>query len=429
MPLRTNRPVLQRRMLIFTCKVTTVCLVVSLLYGQKAFAQFHYNVLHGFSGTHGDGAEPQGSVALDSAGSVYGTTGGGGIYGAGVVFELISKPNGTWSEALLHTFDGTDGAWPTGGPTLDVAGNVYGTTSGGGAHNGGTVFQLRPSEGTWTEETIYDFCAEPNCIDGTGSWASLMLDNAGDLFGTGSVVFELVPLHDGNWTEMVLHTFAGTNGDALDARAGVIADANGNLYGTAGDGGGSNKCIGGCGIVYELSPIPDDPESVWQERILHAFGISQNDGQLPLFGQLAMDRRGNLYGTTSQGGANLCFAGCGTVFELSHTSTGHWVERVLYNFKFDSSGFGPGGSVVIDKAGNLYGTTINGGSENCGCGVVYKLSPQPGGQWQYTVLHTFVGADGAQPDANLTLDDNGNIYGTTLTGGPGGAGVVFEITP
>jgi uncharacterized repeat protein (TIGR03803 family) len=102
---------------------------------------------------------------------------------------------------------------------------------------------------------------------------------------------------------------------------------------------------------------------------------------------------------------------------------------VLYDFEDGSTGFGPGAGVARDDAGNLYGTTVYGGSAQCGCGVVYKLAPKKNGKWEYTVLHAFIGSDGAQPDANLVLDQKGNIYGTAATGGPDGAGVVFEITP
>jgi uncharacterized repeat protein (TIGR03803 family) len=115
------------------------------------------------------------------------------------------------------------------------------------------------------------------------------------------------------------------------------------------------------------------------------------------------------------------------VYELSRNGNGRWKETLLYNFQ-SGTGYGPGAGVVFDKSGNLYGTTVYGGSGSCGCGVVYKLAPGSGGTWTYSVLHTFTGTDGAQPDANLVLH-NGKLYGTTITGGTGGAGVVFELTP
>jgi len=137
-----------------------------------------------------------------------------------------------------------------------------------------------------------------------------------------------------------------------------------------------------------------------------------------------MDTSGNVYGTTAGGG--FC---CGTVFRLRRQGDGLWKKTILYDFKGGASGFEPGAGVVRDKAGDLYGTTVYGGSPQCGCGVAFKLSPRKHGQWKYAVLHTFVGYDGAQPDANLVRDKKGNLYGTAGTGGTGGAGVVFEITP
>ena len=117
------------------------------------------------------------------------------------------------------------------------------------------------------------------------------------------------------------------------------------------------------------------------------------------------------------------------MYKLTHKANGNWKETVLYDFKQGAGGWIPGGGVVMDKNGSLYGTTTGGGSPQCGCGVVYKLSPKKNGKWKYTVLHTFLGSDGAQPDANLILDDKGHLYGTAATAGPYGAGVVFEVTP
>lgn len=167
---------------------------------------------------------------------------------------------------------------------------------------------------------------------------------------------------------------------------------------------------------------------IWKEHILHSFGSFQNDGKVPSLGQLAMDRS-NLYGTTNQGGANICVdVGCGTVYKLTPQPKGGWTETILYNFT--PAGYGPGGGVTFDQAGNLYGTTIYGGA--FGCGTIYKLALvllALNSDWQFTPLHSFTGSDGCQPDANLTLGPDGNLYGTTATGGAGGAGVVFEITP
>jgi uncharacterized repeat protein (TIGR03803 family) len=222
----------------------------------------------------------------------------------------------------------------------------------------------------------------------------------------------------------VLHTFTGQNGDGYIPRAGLIIDKIGNLYGTTQYGGPGNG-----GTVYQLRRSPAAlGGGGWRERILHRFPFFRGDGVMPSLGQLAMDRAGNLYGSTAGGGIK---GGNGTVYKLTRlplTPEGVWAETILYDFGAGENGSEPSGGVILDEAGNLYGTTIAGGSPLCGCGVVYKLAPQPDGHWQYTVLHSFVGYDGAEPDANLTIGPDGNLYGTTATGGPGGAGVVFEIT-
>lgn len=163
--------------------------------------------------------------------------------------------------------------------------------------------------------------------------------------------------------------------------------------------------------------------SGWREKILHSFAVNYHDGHTPGVGALAMDSSGNLYGTTAGGG---CCGGI--IFRLTHSSGGQWKETILYQFRGGALGFEAGAGVVMDKVGNLYGTTIRGGGP--GCGVLYKLAPGSGDKWTYTVLHTFgYGNDGCQPDANLTLAPDGTLYGTTATGGQYGSGVVFELTP
>ncbi len=223
--------------------------------------------------------------------------------------------------------------------------------------------------------------------------------------------------------------FTGENGDGLGAQAGPIVNSVGNVYGTTRGGGGSLDCDEGCGTVYELQPQFSNVDGYWKEQILHAFGSFPDDGRIPSLGNLAMDRVGNLYGATNQGGSNICVdIGCGTVFKLSPAPDGKWTETILYNFT--PAIYGPGGGVTFDGAGNLYGTTIYGGAY--GCGAIYKLtpvSPVTDRPWRYTTLHVFSGNDGCLPEANMTLGPDGNLYGTTAVGGAGGAGVVFEITP
>jgi uncharacterized repeat protein (TIGR03803 family) len=424
--------------------LSRVLTIAAIALGLCVMAQGapRYQVLHAF-GKGTDGAGLWGSVVFDKKGSLYGTTSGGGTYGAGSVFKLTPHADGAWGEGLLHSFDyHAEGAGPTGGLILDQAGHLYGTTQGGGAHDGGDVFELISGPSGWTENILYSFGARRN--DAYAPYAGLVMDDVGNLYGTGHSVFELLPGSD-NWSERVLHCFCSCSncrdGDA--PFAGVILDVEGNVYGTTENGGipcGSS----GCGVVYEIEHGPNG----WHEKVLHYFANNGKDGVGPGVGALFMDTYGALYGTTSGGGSHTCFVGegdatasepkvgrfpgntignCGTVFKLTKAADGSWNEAVLYNFKGGSTGSGPGGGVVMDRYGNLYGTTIYGGAG--GSGVVYKLAPETKGKWRYTLLHTFTGADGAQPDANLILDDKGNLYGTTATGGAYGGGVVFEITP
>ncbi len=397
-------------------------LTILLTFVRGVSAVPKYKVLHAF-GQGQDGAGTWGSLLLDKKGNLYGTTGGGGLYGYGTAFELMPKSNGNWSETILHNFNrnGQDGYGSTANLIFDHEGNLYGTTTyGGDAYDAGTVFELTPGNGGWTESILYNFGSHQN--DAFEPYAGVTLSPTGDLFGTTphdpGDVFELTP-GSGGWTERVIDDFS-RHDDGAGPFAGVILDARGDLYGTT-EGGGTHNL----GVVYELSPKAD---GAWKEQILHDFcpkgPPNCQDGHTPVVGALTMDSFGNVYGTTAGGG--YC---CGTVFRLMRKADGRWKETVLYGFKGGASGYGPGAGVVRDKAGNLYGTTIYGGSPQCDCGVVYELSPRKNGKWKYTVLHTFTGYDGAQPDANLILDKKGNLYGTAGTGGADGAGVVFEITP
>jgi uncharacterized repeat protein (TIGR03803 family) len=248
----------------------------------------------------------------------------------------------------------------------------------------------------------------------------MVMDKAGNLYGGAGSVFELSSGTDG-WKLAILHSFLLRKGDGQGTVGAVSLDATGSVYGITEQGGSSTRCGGGCGIVYEVQHLPD---GTWKESILHSFN-AYNDGSFPAFGdKLAIDKAGNLYGTAG-GGAG----GHGVIFRMNRGANGVWKETVLHSIWQAANGDHPSSGVVMDSAGNLYGATIAGGTASCGCGVVYKLSPNPNGTWTYTVLHRFTGFDGAEPDANVTLDDKGNIFGTTATGGAGGAGVVFEITP
>lgn len=394
-------------------------LAISLVQVSSCLAEPHFRMLYSFTGMP-DGGGAYAGVALDQKGDLYGTTSGGGAYGYGTVYKLKRQPGGQWTERILHSFThgSPDGEEPAAGVIFDAAGHMYGTAQLGGINHAGTVFEMESGPAGWSFKVIYSFCSEPDCADGSGTWGDLTTDAAGNLYGTAFNVFRLSSGPDG-WTETVLHDFCQQCRDGWQPFSGVALDAKGNLFGTTQDGG-----LYGDGTVFKLRRMPD---GTWKERILHDFASFTGDGLWPGLGHLTFDAAGNLYGTTIAGGGS-CQTTCGTVFKLTRQPNGHWKETILHAFRKASRGYRPVGGVTLDATGNLYGTTLAGGNQ-CDCGVIYKLSPNPDGTWTYTVLHNFSGSDGAQPESNLVLDDKGNLYGTAVTGGPGGAGVVFKLTP
>jgi uncharacterized repeat protein (TIGR03803 family) len=412
-------PLVLRSILLFA--------LASLPLTPRAWSAPKYKVLYAFV-NKSQGWAPYAGVVFDDHGNLYGTAIGGGAYDWGVVYELTPNSHGKWSETVLYSFCSggwpcSDGTNPNGGVILDQSGNLYGTTweGGTGVPALGTIFELSRGSGGWTHTVLYNFCSLSGCEDGGDPKSSLVMDPAGNLYGTAGHAMELSPGF-GGWTEKVIHKFCSGCKGGDSPYAGMILDASGSLYGTT-YYGGDTKCLSyGCGTAYELSPASGGR---WKERVLHSFGSFTGDGIFPGVGALAFDGSGSLYGTTEGGGST----GNGTVFKLTRGANGQWKETTLYNFKNGSSGNGPSGGVVVDKAGNAYGTTMYGGDAQCDCGVVYKLSPRAGGRWKYTVLHAFTGHDGAAPEANLILDSKGNLYGTTPIGAPPGEGVVFEITP
>ena len=346
-----------------------------------------------------------------------------------------------WKEKVLYNFNnnGTDGYYPLAGLIFDGSGNLYGTTSDGGTgiEQWGTVFELTPAG---TETVLYNFCSQPNCADGNTPYTGLIFDAAGNLYGTTSeggtgcypvgcgAVFQLTPTGGGGWTEAVLHSFNHTDGEEP---WGLIFDTAGNLYGTTDTGGGSGCNNVGCGTLFELTP---DGSGGWTATVLYYFCSQTNcpDGAWPNAG-LIIDAAGNLYGTTSAGGTGCNPYGCGTVFKLSPTEGGGWTETVLHRFGGGTDGLGPSAVVIFDAAGNLYGTTEGGGAYNNG--TAFELTPTAGAGWSTKILHSFgSGTDGAAPYSGLIFDAAGNLYGTTENGGTsdschGGCGTVFELTP
>jgi uncharacterized repeat protein (TIGR03803 family) len=342
-------------------------------------------VLYNF--TNGaDGGQPAAGLVRDSSGNLYGTTSGGGGCtfgsGCGVVFKL-SQSGGVWTETVLYTFTGgADGGTPN-GVILDASGNLFGTTGGGGSGGNGVVFELSPnSNGTWTETVIHTFTGGTN--GGRSPNGSLVFDSVGRLYGTttfsgnggGGLVFRLTPNGTGGWTAGFLHNFSGRQDGAVP-NGGLVLDAAGHVYGTAQAGGNLTICNRfGCGVVFRLSRKAGGG---WTETVIHTFSRG-TDGGVPLAG-LIMDSSGNLYGTTSVGGdPSVCGGqgGCGVVFKLSPGSTGY-TETVMYTFSGSTDGEFPGSPLFRDSSGNLFGTTFDGGTlSDCsgvGCGVVFEVTP------------------------------------------------------
>lgn len=333
----------------------------------KSDGRWTETVLHVFRGGN-DGGGPRAGLIFDADGNLYSTTAFGGIPNLGTVFELTPNADGSWAEKLLYSFTGeSDGAGPFAGLIFDQAGNLYGTTGSGGTGStpAGTVFELTPNiDGSWSERIIHSFTRE---VDGAGP-SGLVFDHAGNLYGTTSVggasesgtVFELTPNKDGSWTETLLHVFTGGNDGKDPSRGDLIFDVAGSLYGTTVLGGAGNY-----GVVFKLMKSADGG---WEEEVLHHFTGSR-DGGLPFAG-LTFDRSGTLYSTASAGGAY----GFGVAFKLALSSKGVWHETVLHAFR-NHPGAVPFAGVIFDAAGNLYGATSGNAENTGTFGSVFEIAP------------------------------------------------------
>ena len=352
----------------------------------------NFTLLYSFAGGHGDGAEPYHSLIQNSDGAFVGSTLAGGASLGGTVFEIT--PSGT--ESILYSF----ATMPWAGVIQGGDGNYYGTTASGGTNGRGTIFELTPSG---TESVLYSFPA-----NGSDPYCGLV-ESGGKFYGTtgangtsdDGTVFEFTP----GGTETVLHAFPTVaNGDGQTPYAGLIQGIDGNFYGTTYDGGSS-----GFGTVFKVTPTGT-------ETIVYSFAGGSSDGKYP-YGGVIQGSDGNLYGTTSQGGT----AGYGTVFKLTLAGT----ETVLHSFAGGSSdGASPQAGLTQGSDDNFYGATYVGGASNLG--TVFKLTPSG----IETILHAFAGgsSDGSNPQANLVQGTDGNLYGTTVAGGSSADGTFFKIT-
>lgn len=324
-----------------------------------------------------DGAGPIAGLIQDNSGNLYGTTYYGGtgqckvektVVGCGTVFQLSPPITGgrAWTETVLYSFQGMDGASPVASLVRDESGNFYGTTTIGGAGN---------------------------CRGGGGQQ------------GCGTI-FKL----DSTGKETVLYSFTSKT-DGGYPNAGLVRDTAGTMYGTTASGGNLTQACGsvGCGVVFKV-------DQTGNETVLYSFTGTGGDGTQPYYGTLVRDSAGSLYGTTTYGGYG---NGYGIVFKVSKQGK----ETVLYSFKGSRDGGYPFGGLARDAAGNLYGTTSDWGK--AGFGTVFKLSRTG----TFIVLHGFTGQDGAFPVGNLVRDALGNLYGVASNGGAYYYGTVFKAKP
>jgi uncharacterized repeat protein (TIGR03803 family) len=375
-----------------------------------------------------DGETPYGSLVADSSGNhLYGTTYQGGANGFGEVYELTNS-GGTWSQTVIYSFTGTsnsDGAYPYDGLLLDSSGNLFGTTLYGGASNEGSVFELSKSGSTWKETVLHSF-DNISGSDGSNPYGALVSDAAGNLYGTtqgggklgGGIVFQL-KASNGKFTYKVIHGFTTSASSAYFPYSALVVDSkNGYLYGTTYYGG----IVWNVGAVYQLREVG----GVWLSSVIYNF-LGDSLGQYSESG-LAVDATGNLYGTNYSGGDwNL-----GCVFKLTPGKGTSWTQKVIYSFKGYAKKDGAYpyfAGVTIDSAGNLYGSTYQGGSSsanNLNYGTVYKLAA---GTFKESVLWSFgTSGDGYSP-YRQPIVVNGKLYGTTNGGGSRGVGIVYEVTP
>ena len=339
-------------------------LALTLLTGAAAHAQT-FSVIHAFNGW--DGAWPESGVTI-RGNTLYGTTPDSCvqqcIVGPGSVYQ-IAHVGSSWITTPFFFFpsDWSGGSVPTSVVQFGPDGHLYGTTPYGGNSIGGVVFSLIPPASV---------CKTTRCV-----------------------------------TEKILYTFTGPPDGREPYHTNLVWDSTGNMFGTTQIGGTSDQ-----GTVFEMTKSGDN----WTEMPIHSFNGS--DGQFP--GEILRDNNGKLFGMLSQGGLH----GFGSVFELTYLNGVGWTETNIYDFQESNDGGFPSAGLVQDSAGNLYGSTGDGGSG--GGGTLFKLSPM-GNTWAYTLLYSFSGDTGCGPLATLALDGAGNLYGTTYCGGANKQGNVFKL--
>jgi uncharacterized repeat protein (TIGR03803 family) len=373
------------------------------LSNTSASAQTTFTVLHNFDGVFGssDGTQPNNSLLRISTGRLFGTTTQGGTEGGGTVYSLSA----TGVETVIHRFTGgTDGSEPESGLIRDSSGNLYGTTGLGGIYDSGIVYKIAPSG---SETILYTFTGG---VDGGNPAGGVVRDSNGNLYGTtyggGTIGVGTIYKIDSTGQETVLHSFDVSSG--LNSWATLLLDSSGNLYGTG--GGGTDQR----GVVFKL-------DASGNYSTLYSFQNNGKDGEDPNQ-NLLMDSAGNIFGTTIHGGIH----NEGTIFKIKPDGT----ETVLHSFGPQANGMWPIFGLTQDSTGNLYGVTLNGGAysgyDGQGDGTVFKFSPKTR---TFSILHSFSGSDGMNPCGGLVRDSAGNLYGTAQGGGPyNNGGNVFELS-
>lgn len=393
-----------------------------------------------------DAQYPQGSLIMDSANNFYGTA-GGGVYndycfeGCGTIYELSPSTNGTWTEGVLHYFQGgnSDGSTPTGTLVRDAAGNLYGVTSQGGPSTSnfcGTIFAI--IGGNYS--VLHNF-GIAGSGDGCYPRSGMTMDSAGNMYGTtwfgGSAdfgtVYELVPNGSGGWNYSVIYNFlGGASNDGGDPISALTLDAAGNLYGTTEIGGDNAYCFSssgnGCGTVYELSPTG---EGVFTERVLYVFKGQTNGDLIHPTNGVTFDSHGNLYGVISYGGSTCggrSREGCGAIYILYLQPNNTWAVRTVYDFSADASNVDAANYPTGDLAyynGVFYGYAHGGASQE---GTIYTITPSNHGTWTQQTIYSFgYYPDGAWGAGSPIFGADGTMYGVTTYGGLNSRGVAFSL--
>ena len=403
------------------CSKALAIVTVTLLLAAGAAAS-SVDFLYNFGSQSGDGYYPYAGVIADSKGNFYGTTYDGGANSSyGAVYEL-SPGKGGYTETTLYSFNAKpDGYYPYGALARDKSGNLYGATYYGGANGYGRVYELKKSGKIWKETVLYDFAG--GTADGYYPQSQLVFDAKGNLYGTttyggahsGGTVYQLQAQKSGKFKYNLLYSFAGGSTDGYYPQLGPLFVAkNGYFYGTTLYGGSSYND----GTVYELF----NARGVWVEKVIYAF-TGGKAGQYP-YGGVTMNSKGVIFGATYNGGVS----DYGAVYRLTQAKNKTWAHLTIYSFLGGTNdGAYPYAGLVLDQKGDIWGTTYQGGTSNGG--ILFELTPS-GKTYKEKVIDIYANSgDGYYPHDTPYLDSKGHLFGTTTSGGTKGGGTVWEIIP